>query len=221
MSSVRLAALAALLGCASLWGAVADAQVYRIVGPDGRVTFSDRPPPDAKATPAASLPLPASTGPASGSPLPAELRGAASRYPFTLYTGRECAPCDAARAFLSTRGVPFTEKTVTTEPDARAVRNLSGVSTLPFATLGGQHLIGFSESEWSQYLDAAGYPKTSQIPPGYRNPAPSPVVAVESPRVAPPGAAGRAAAPAPAPQVSQPEPLSSEPSPSNPAGIRF
>ena len=59
MSRVRVAALVAL----ALWGSVAAAQVYRIVGPDGRVTFSDRPPPDAtNATPAQSLAIPSSSG---------------------------------------------------------------------------------------------------------------------------------------------------------------
>jgi glutaredoxin len=217
MSSVRLAALAAL-ACASLWCTVAHAQVYRIVGPDGRVTFSDRPPPDANATPAPSVPLPASTGVAAAATLPFELRNAATRFPVTLYTGKDCGPCEAARNFLASRGIPFTEKTVSTDADARAVHNLSGANSLPFATVGGQHLVGFSDSEWSQYMDAAGYPRSSQLPPGYRNPPASPVVAAEAVRRAGPAAA-QAPAPAPAPQPAQP--LPSDPSPSNPLGIRF
>ena len=216
MSSVRLAALAALVGCASLWGVASHAQVYRIVGPDGRVTFSDRPPPEGKATPAASLPLPPSTGAAGNAVLPAELRTPASRFPVVLYTGKDCVPCTSARAFLASRGIPYTEKTVTTEADARALRNLSGDLQLPFATLGAQHLVGFSEAEWSQYMDAAGYPKTSVLPPGYRNAAPSPLVAVE-PRPVDPTAQAPARPSAPA----VPRPLPSDPSPSNPAGIRF
>jgi glutaredoxin len=215
MSSVRLAALAAAVGCAVLWGVAAHAQVYRIVGPDGRVTFSDRPPPDGKATPAPSVALPPSTGAAGASVLPPELRAPASRFPVVLYTTKDCGACTSARAFLASRGIPFTEKTVATDADARALRNLSGDLQLPFATLGGQHLVGFSEGEWSQYLDAAGYPKTSVLPPGYRNPPPAPLVAVETPRPADPTA--RAPAPAPA----APQPLPSDPSPSNPLGIRF
>ncbi|MBL0425152.1 glutaredoxin family protein [Ramlibacter alkalitolerans] len=221
MSSVRLAALAAALACASLWGTAAHAQVYRIVGPDGRVTFSDRPPPDANATPAPSLPLPASTGSAATATLPFELRNAATRFPVTLYTGKECGPCEAARSFLANRGIPFTEKTVSTDADARAVRNLSGANSLPFATVGGQHLVGFSDSEWAQYMDAAGYPRTSQLPPGYRNAPATPVVAVEPVRRAEPAAAAQAPAPARAQAPQAPLPLPSDPSPSNPLGLRF
>lgn len=210
MVRVRLAAVAALVGL-SLCGANALAQVFRIVGPDGRVTFSDRPPPDAKATPAQTLQLPAG-GASSNAGLPLELRNATSRFPVVLYTGVDCAPCVSARSFLSRRGVPFTEKTVTSEEDIKALQGLAGVARLPFATIGSQHVRGFSEPEWAEYLDAAGYPKVSQLPPTYRNPAPSPLVAVQTqPRTAPtPEAPARAEVP--------PE---SGPNPDNPAGIRF
>jgi glutaredoxin len=210
MVSVRLAAVAALVGCVAL-GGLAQAQVYRIVGPDGRVTFSDRPPPDAKATPAQAVPIPGGGG-SSTAGLPMELRNAATRFPLVLYTSRECGPCNTARGFLTTRGVPFTEKTVATEADVKALQQLTGEARLPFATLGSQHLRGFSESEWSQYLDVAGYPKVSQLPPAFRNPAPSPMVAVEAPRPAEPAAPPRADATPTAP---------AGPAPANPAGIRF
>ena len=219
MFSVRVAALAALVGTACLWAAAVHAQVYRIVGPDGRVTFSDRPPPEGKGTTAPSLPLPPSSGGTGPSGLPAEVRAAASRFPVTLYTGRDCAPCDAARTFLASRGIPFSEKTVSTDADVRALRNLSGEAHLPFATLGAQHLLGFSGGEWSQYLDAAGYPKTSVLPATYRNPAATPLVAVETPRRAQqPSAAAQAADEDEAPRA---QPLPSDPSPANPLGIRF
>jgi len=214
MSSVRTAALAAFVACAGLWGAVANAQVYRIVGPDGRVTFSDRPPADGKAAPAQALPVPGAGGSSTAS-LPAEVRMAASRFPVTLYTGPDCGPCLSARSFLLRRGVPFTERTITTREDAEALQRLSGGASMPFATIGGQHIRGFSDTEWSQYLDAAGYPKTSQLPPSYRNPDPTPLVALE--RAAP---VQQARTPAPVPQRAE-IPQASEPEPANPAGIRF
>jgi len=216
MSSVRLAALAALVGCASLWGVAAHAQVYRIVGSDGRVTFSDRPPPDGKGTPAPSVAMPSSGALAGSGVLPPELRTPASRFPVVLYTSKDCGPCNSARVFLAGRGIPFTERTVATEADARALRNLSGDIQLPFATLGAQHLVGFSEAEWSQYMDAAGYPKTSALPASYRNAPPTPLVAVEPRPVEP-----TAQAPSPAQPTEAPRPLPSDPSPTNPAGIRF
>jgi glutaredoxin len=214
MSRIRVVALAAL----ALWAGVAGAQVYRIVGPDGRVTFSDRPPPDAKATPAQSLAIPPVSGATPGAVvLPAEVRAAAGRFPVTLYTGADCNACASVRDFLASRGVPYTERTVSTDEDVRALGRLMGAAPrVPFATIGGQHVLGFSDAEWTQYLDAAGYPKTSQLPPGYRNPAPAPLVAVQAPpkRTAATPAARRE------PQTAEP-PVAGEPEPSNPAGIRF
>ncbi|MCD6079418.1 MAG: glutaredoxin [Ramlibacter sp.] len=212
MVSVRLAAGAAIVGCAALWAVPASAQVFRIVGPDGKVTFSDRPPPDGKATAANSVQMPAAAG-SSTATLPVELRNAATRFPFTLYTSRECAPCNTARSFLAQRGVPFTERTVTTQADIDALQKIAGQPRVPFATLGGQHLAGFSESEWTGYLDAAGYPKTSQLPPTFRNPAPTALVPVQVREAA--------AAEEPSPARAELPSRESTQSPANPAGIRF
>lgn len=216
MSSYRLAALAAFVACAAGWGAGAQAQVYRIVGPDGRVTFSDRPPADTRAAPAAALALPGGGGGSPTASLPADVRAAASRFPVTLYTGADCTPCLSARNLLLTRGVPFTERTITTAEDVAALQRLSGATSLPFATIGGQHIRGFSDLEWSQYLDAAGYPRTSRLQASWRNPDPQPLVAA-----AQPATTSARPAPAPQPQRAEADPFSDEPPPSNPAGIRF
>ncbi|HVE54785.1 MAG TPA: glutaredoxin family protein [Ramlibacter sp.] len=217
MSSVRLAALAALVGCAALAGATASAQVFRVVGPDGKVTFTDRPPSDARATPAPTVALPGGGGGASAS-LPMELRSVAGRFPVTLYTSADCTPCGAARGYLVTRGIPFSERTVTTQEDVRALQRLAGEARLPFATIGAQHLRGFSDAEWGQYLDAAGYPQVSQLPSGWRNPDPAPLVAIQAPTPRP--------RPQQAQQPQQPQNAEaprapSDPTPSNPTGIRF
>jgi hypothetical protein len=119
---------------------------------------------------------------------------------------------------LTSRGIPFTEKTVTTHEDSQALQRLSGESSLPFLTIGSQQLKGFSDAEWTQFLNAAGYPLSSVLPASYRRPAPTPLVAVATtPAAAAPAdgiagttAAKRATAPAPA---AQPNP--------NPAGIKF
>jgi len=215
MSAVRTAALAALVAGAALSAGLAHAQVFRIVGPDGKVTFSDRPPPDTRASPAQAVTLGAGNStPAAG--LPIELRRVIGQYPVSLYTTGGCAPCDSGRNYLRQRGIPYTEHTVSTREDFAALQRLSGASNLPFMTIGAQHLPGFSEAEWSQYFDAAGYPKTSQLPPNYRQLEPRPLVAVQQ-RTAP-APAERAAAPQPRAEAM---PLAEPPASDNPAGIRF
>lgn len=198
-----------------LCGVAAQAQqVYRIVGPDGKVTFSDKAPD--KSVPAATVG--AANAPAAGGPaLPYELRQVATRFPVTLYTGNECAPCTSARNLLVTRGVPFNERTVNSNEDVEALQRLSGNNSLPFGTIGGQQLHGFSDAEWTQYLDAAGYPKQSQLPSNYRRPVATPLVA----SVARPAPATNTPAPAPAQQPTPAPAAAPSPTPSNPAGIRF
>lgn len=201
----------------TLAGAGAQAQgVYRIVGPDGKVTFSDRPPADAPAQ--AARTTGAAPASASGAALPYELRQIANRFPVTIYTGSDCAPCVSLRNALTSRGVPFTERTISTSEDAAALQRLSGSTSLPFGTIGGQQLVGYSDTDWAQYLDAAGYPKQSQLPSSYRPPAATPLVATKAVEATPTEDKPKAPTPArPAPAVRPAD----GPTPSNPAGIRF
>jgi glutaredoxin len=150
----------------------------------------------------------------AGGGLPYELRQVVQRYPVTLYTSEECGPCAAGRSLLVTRGVPFDERTIKSNEDVAALQRLSGQNSLPLLAIGAQQLKGFSDAEWSQYLDAAGYPKSSQLPAGWRNGSAQPLVA-QQPAAEP---APAAAAPAPAAEVPA---AASGPTPSNPAGIRF
>ena len=202
--------LAAMLASLALAGTAAHAQqVYRIVGPDGKVTFSDRAP-DTQLAPTTTR---GGGAPAADAALPYELRQVATRYPVTLYTSNDCQPCSSARNLLIGRGVPFSERTITTSEDVEAFKRLSGGTSLPFGTIGAQQLQGFSDAEWTQYLDLAGYPKQSQLPANYRRPAATPLVAVVEKK-----------APAAEPEARpQPESAPTAPAktPANPAGIVF
>ncbi len=191
--------------------------VYRIVGPDGRVSFSDQPPPSANArAPSGSGGAAPSSAGGGGAQLPYELRQTASRYPVVLYTSESCAPCNTGRNLLNSRGIPYTEKTIGSTEDAEALRRLNGDTSLPLLSIGGQKLRGYLEAEWTQYLDAAGYPKQSALPASYRRPAPAPLVAAKpvpgSPAAPNGGAPAAESAPAETP-VQAPA--------TNPAGIRF
>ena len=209
---VLSSATLAVLAIAAVWSTASSAQVYRIVGPDGKVTFSDKPPvtEGASRVGAAS----SSSGGNAAAGLPYELRQVASKYPVTLYVGDNCGPCGAGRSMLTSRGIPFAEKTVSSNEDGQALQRLSGDRSLPFMTIGSQQLKGFSDSEWTQFLDAAGYPSSSTLPASYRQPAATPLVAVAAaPAAAAAVPAARPAAPAPAPRPA--------PSNDNPAGIKF
>ncbi|MRD45813.1 DUF4124 domain-containing protein [Caenimonas koreensis DSM 17982] len=207
--------LMGLLGVTAFIGGDASAQqIYRIIGPDGKVTFSDQPPAAVVPGKSASSTSVRSSAGSDGPALAVELRNAMSRFPVTMYTGANCDPCSRGRTSLSARGIPFSEKTVTTVEDLDALKRLQGGSAaLPLLTIGGQQLKGFNESEWNDFLDAAGYPKTSMLPPNYRQAPAGPVVAVQAPATPASAPAAQAAAPGAAPRA----PAAAE----NPAGIRF
>lgn len=190
--------------------------IYRFVSPDGRITFSDKPTVASDTATLVGAGGRFTTAGSGADALPYELRQIVSRYPVTLYTGDNCVPCGTGRAFLVTRGIPFSERTIGTAQDAEALQRISGENLLPLLMIGGQQVKGFSDSEWSQFLDAAGYPKTSQLPAGYRHPAPTPLVEVQKPAPVQ-QAEGNQGGAAPDTGRSSPPPAS----PSNPAGIRF
>ena len=193
-----------LLHCAPLLLVALSSQAqYKVTGPDGKVTYTDRPPisTDNKVTS-----INARSG-ASEVSLPLDLRRAVSRYPVTLFVGGAgCEPCDAGRTLLRQRGIPFSERQVQTPEDSDALERLSGGRDAPTLSIGAQILRGLSPEIWGSYLDAAGYPRESQLPANYQYPAAAPVVARTPPPRAPEAASTESPAAARA---------------ANPAGIKF
>ena len=165
---------------------------YKVVAPDGSVTYTDRP----SANPNARVSSLGRNGSvqAVDTGLPAELRQVAQRYPVVLYTGNECAPCDAGRKLLQGRGVPYTEKRVASEDDAAALDKTIGSRTVPALLIGAQPLRGYSETDWTAYLDAAGYPRESKLPRGWQQAAAQP--ANDRPAPSRPAASAPSAPPA-------------------------
>jgi glutaredoxin len=184
-------------------------QVYKSVDKNGRVTYSEVPP------------LPNSgdklTGESAANPaLPYTLQQVVSRYPVTLYTTKDCGSCISARLMLTQRGVPFTERTVSSNEDIDAYKKLNSENTFPLATIASQQLKGYQEDEWTKYLDAAGYPKSSALPRNYRNAeatslTPTKAVEKTDKEVSEKPTPSRPARPAPAAQLPN----------NNPAGIKF
>lgn len=150
---------------------------------------------------------------ASTEGLPYELQRVVSRYPVSLFTGPKCASCDAGRQLLKDRGVPFVEKTISTNDDVRAYNKQEATDQLPSVRIGQKQLLGYSQADWTSYLDAAGYPAKSALPLNYRWPEPAPLapLAESGPAASTPA---RNAAPAPADS-------SAPPAGSSPSGFRF
>ena len=154
-----------LIACAAALAGPAAAQ-YKVVGPDGRITYTDRPPTSDAAS--RIVPMRAGTAAPEGPVLlPLELRQAVARFPVTLYTAAECAPCEQARRMLRTRGIPHAERTIADDADGEALQRISGGRAVPTLAVGSQVMRGFAEADWHSTLDFAGYPRESKLPRNY------------------------------------------------------
>jgi len=174
--SRRSATLSQLLALSALAATVplAHAQ-YKVIGNDGKVTYTDRAPntSDARVTALGARAQADAVEPE----LPFELRQVASKYPVTLYTTTGvCDACAAGRQLLKQRGIPYTERQAVTSEDVDALERLSGGRDAPTLTIGSQVVRGLAHDTWNQYLDAAGYPRESKLPPGYQQRPIAPVV---------------------------------------------
>ena len=149
---------------------------YKVIGADGKVTYTDREPSAAEGR---IIPLGNRNVVQSAAEpeLPFEVRQAASKYPVTLFvTTTACDPCTSGRQFLKQRGIPFNERLVVSAEDSEALERLSGAREAPTLTIGSQTLRGYAAEVWASYLDAAGYPRESRLPSTYQYRAATPIV---------------------------------------------
>lgn len=183
---------------------------YKVVGPDGKITYTDRPVAPPAGGQVQTMRAATAAAAAARAPLPLELRAVAERFPVTLFTSTDCTPCDTGRQLLQARGIPFAEKTIASEDDIAALQRLSGARTVPTLTVGTQAQRGLQDADWHSLLDLAGYPRESKLPRGWSAGPAVPLVA---------RAPAPAEAPA-APPVTRAAPEPAAPAPGAP-GIRF
>jgi glutaredoxin len=162
-----------LLACAP-----SSAQVYKWTDARGTVHYTDTPPPRQ-----AARELRTSSSNAPGQALPYALVRAVKASPVTLYTTTQtaCAACDQARALLRARGIPYLEKTVDTGADQDELRRLTGKLELPVLVVGDRKIAGFQDAAWQDALSAAAYPRSAQLPRGYRYASPEPAAPASVP----------------------------------------
>lgn len=133
-------------------------QVYRWVDADGRVQYSDTPPPaGTKGVQEKNV----SGSSIQNNELSLVAQDAQKKNPVTIYVSECGESCDAAKAYLSKRGIPHTvvDPTRTIELNKK-FKEETGGTVVPVVKIGEKRLSGWSESAWSSALDAAGYPKT-------------------------------------------------------------
>ena len=139
----------------------AQAETYKWVDAEGRVHYSDQPPP-----PSAKKSERKQLGDKPGDiAMPYVLQQAVKNFPVTIYV-YDCGDgCNRARALLAKRGVPHAAR----DPLAPEVRDelkklTAGQEVAPVLQVGRRILLGFEEARWNAALDDAGYPKTALAP---------------------------------------------------------
>ncbi len=154
--------LHAMLSFAALVVAVdsVDAQTFcRWEDKDGRLTYSDTPPPKAAKLPQEKKLV---DNIIEQDKTPFAQKAAAQSNPVVLYASNCGDGCVAARALLSRRGIPFGERNP--ESDAKAAASLNDLVDaleVPTMTVGATTLKGFSESAWMTAPDTAVYSRTN------------------------------------------------------------
>ena len=149
-----------LLACLMIvLSSVQAGELFRWMDKTGRMNYGDVPPTDAADVERIKL----SSEPMQNENMPYETRRAMQNFPITLYVGVGCGDtCNQARSLLSKRGIPFSEKLLSTKQDIDAFKQLSGIDgEVPVLAVGKNFLKGFGESRWMSELDIAGYPKTA------------------------------------------------------------
>jgi glutaredoxin len=154
--------------------------VYRWVDKDGKVQYSDTPPPaDARSSQQKRL----GSGATVDEQVPYAVQVATQKNPVSVFVTGCGDPCSGARGLLAKRGIPYTERDPENNPaDAEALKKLVGSLQVPVLVVGESSVKGFEEASWNSALDAGGYPRTN---PFTKAPAPK---KSEAPKAAPPPA---------------------------------
>ncbi len=180
--------------------------LYKWVDAQGKISYSDQPPPPSQNVKDLSNTVNAmGAGQAQAETLPFEMQQLAQRAPVVIYTSKGCAPCDQGRVLLRSKNVPFSEKTVNSNADLIALNAQFKTQTLPILAIGKASINGFGTSQWSAALSEAGYTDLAALPKSYNN---GQALSLASPEAASPvnkefaaspaaNAAATAAAPAP------------------------
>src|SRR5437762_3218881 len=111
--------------------AAAQTNVYKWTDAEGKVHFSDTPPPPQASKNVTEKRM--GGGTVADSQLPYATQLAAKTSPVILYTAPQCGdPCEQGRSLLSDRGVPYTERDAqANRADAEAVKKAIGALQVP------------------------------------------------------------------------------------------
>ena len=143
--------------------AIADT-LYKVVGPDGKITYTDQPPADPKSAKALTFSdLPASPLPPAVLKYQAELlKGMNNRLAtagkfespgtVTLFSATWCGYCKKAKAFLQAKRISYHEYDIDSPNGALSYVEAGGKRGVPLLIADGKRLQGFSEAAYDSFF---------------------------------------------------------------------
>ena len=160
---MRVLAGLALLAAAAI---ASGATVYRSVGPDGQVIYSDKPPADVKSTKKLDFTdLPATPLPPSVLKYQEELKksmqkrlaeGASPAAGGTvLFSATWCGYCKSAKGYLAEKRIPFQEHDIDTPEGMRAYVAAGASRGVPVLLHRGEKVNGFSRPAYDALFASA------------------------------------------------------------------
>lgn len=127
----------------------AGAEIYRWIDGAGRIHFGDAPPAQADAA-RIEVEDNVVASPAPGATL-------ARRAPVVLYTTAWCGVCKKAKAYLRSKGIPFSEYDVEKNRTGRNEFRRLGGRGVPLILVGEQKMSGFQAERLAAMLREGGY----------------------------------------------------------------
>jgi glutaredoxin len=133
----------------------ATAEIYRWTDAQGKVHYSDSPPPEAKAK-QVKIRINSIDGPAVVSTLK-DAPAAKAKDKVRIFTAAWCGYCKKAKAYLAGKRVPFQEVDVEASERGRSEYAQLGGRGVPVILVGSQRMDGFDAAALDGMLSAAGY----------------------------------------------------------------
>jgi len=159
-------------------------QMYRWVDNEGRVHYTQQPPPREAARSVQEKKLGGTS--VVESQVPFSLQRAIKNYPVLLYTSPSCTQgCPEARELLSKRGIPYQEISVSDSQTNDLLKKATSDNKVPAITVGTLVQKGYDAEAINTALDTAGYPRTpvfaGKLPAPAAAKAPAPTMPNQSP----------------------------------------
>lgn len=118
-------------------GMESHAEIYKVIGVDGKVSYTDKEPPPTEKAEKLRLQT------YGGAPVVTSSQGSVKRV--TILSTQWCGVCTRAKAYMKSRNIDFEEWDVDKSDYARAKMNELGAKGVPVILVGKRKMTGFSE----------------------------------------------------------------------------